>query len=181
MEPRAVAEDSGLSHPAAQPVDLLLRECRIRRERRSGPGGQHRNKVETAVVIEHLPTGIRGEASERRSQEQNRRMAVARLRTQLALQVRSSAVRIAGYEPSPLWRSRLAGRRLSVSREHDDFAPLLAEALDVVTAADFRLPRAAAALGTTTSQLVKFLAQEPPALALLNAERQTRKLRPCRA
>ncbi|MCY2992774.1 MAG: peptide chain release factor-like protein [Planctomycetota bacterium] len=52
-------------HPAALAIDQLLRECQIVRTRRSGPGGQHRNKVETAVVITHLPSGVKGEASER--------------------------------------------------------------------------------------------------------------------
>ena len=53
-------------HPAQYPVQRLLAECEINRTRGSGPGGQHRNKVETAIVVVHLPTGLRGEASERR-------------------------------------------------------------------------------------------------------------------
>src|SRR5262249_27924451 len=42
-------------HPAARAPDALLAECEVRRTRRSGPGGQNRNKVETAVVLRHLP------------------------------------------------------------------------------------------------------------------------------
>ena len=61
----------------------------MRHERRSGPGGQHRNKVSTAVVITHRPTGVRAEANERRSQAENHREAVRRLRVRLAVEVRS--------------------------------------------------------------------------------------------
>ena len=166
-------------HPAALPIEELLKQCRIWRQRRSGPGGQHRNKVETAVFIEHLPTGIRGEASERRSQEQNRQAALARLRTQLAIQIRMPVAFTDDYTPSELWKSRLIARRLTISPGHDDFPAMLAEALDVVDSTKFRLPQAAAALGTTMSQLVKLLACEPAALELVNADRRSRGLRRC--
>ena len=52
--------------------------------RGSGPGGQHRNVTDSAVRIRHLPTGIVVQASERRSQSQNRGLAMERLRKALA-------------------------------------------------------------------------------------------------
>ncbi len=45
----------------------------------SGPGGQHRNKTETGVRLTHLPTGLTVTATERRSRERNRAMALKRL------------------------------------------------------------------------------------------------------
>ena len=45
----------------------------------SGPGGQHKNKTESAVRLTHLPSGITVTASERRSQFQNREAALERL------------------------------------------------------------------------------------------------------
>ncbi len=161
-------------HPAQLPIEQLLADCEFHRTRRSGPGGQHRNKVETAVVIEHLPTGVRAEANERRSQEQNRQVAIHRLRVKLAIEFRAAA------EPpvSSLWRSRSTGGKLSVNPEHGDFPALLAEALDVTANVDFELAAAAEQLGISSSQLVKFLKVEPAALTWVNRERQARGSKP---
>ncbi|MFN5707736.1 MAG: peptide chain release factor family protein, partial [Planctomycetota bacterium] len=62
------------SHPASLPEEKLLADCDVVRTRRGGPGGQHRNKVETAVVITHRPSGVSAEANERRSQAENRKV-----------------------------------------------------------------------------------------------------------
>ncbi|MFN0056736.1 MAG: peptide chain release factor family protein [Planctomycetales bacterium] len=157
-------------HPATLPEARLLADCEIQRTRRSGPGGQHRNKVESAVVILHRPTGVLAEASERRSQAENRQVALFRLRVNLALAVRRPVVE--GSPPSPLWRSRCQGGRIAVNPQHDDFPSLLAEALDVLTACNLEPKTAAAALGCTSSQLTKFLQVEPQALLLINRSRE---------
>jgi protein subunit release factor B len=63
--------------------EALLAECRVEMRRASGPGGQHRNKVESAVRLLHAPTGVVAQASERRSQHANRTLAIERLRAKL--------------------------------------------------------------------------------------------------
>ncbi len=161
-------------HPATASAEQLLAECEVRRLRRSGPGGQHRNKVETAVSLHHLPTGVRAEASERRSQPQNQSAALFRLRVNLALEVRRTCGR--DHVPSPLWQSRSGGGVLKLSAAHDDFPSLLAEALDVLAACDADPKRAAATLGFTPSQLVRLLKLEPRALALANRWRRERRM-----
>jgi hypothetical protein len=161
------------SHPAASSPMQLYAECDVRRLRRSGPGGQHRNKVETAVSLHHLPTGVRAEASERRSQARNQSVALFRLRVNLALEVRRPCG--PGSLPSPLWQSRRAGG-LRVSASHADFPALLAEALDVLPASDADPKPAAALLGCTSSQLVRLLKLDPRALALVNRWRGERQL-----
>ncbi|KAL9169393.1 hypothetical protein ABFS82_04G076800 [Erythranthe guttata] len=80
--------------------DKLMSQCEMDTYKVSGPGGQHRNKRESAVRLKHLPTGITAQASEDRSQHRNRAAALARLRTFLALKVRNS-VDLDNYVPPP--------------------------------------------------------------------------------
>ena len=49
-----------------------------------GPGGQHKNKTESGVRIIHSGSGIIVTATERRSQSQNRAVAIDRMRARLA-------------------------------------------------------------------------------------------------
>jgi hypothetical protein len=165
-------------HPAALHLDTLKAQCEEVRTRRSGPGGQNRNKVETAIVLKHTPTGLTAQASERRSQAENRDAALFRLRIHLALQVRTPAA--PDGMRSELWQSRCRDGRLSVNPAHDDFPALLAEALNELAAADWDTGPAAMRLNLTSSQLVRFLKLESSALDLLNRERQRRQLRPLR-
>ena len=52
-------------HPVYLSDDELQKQCTVKRTRASGPGGQHRNKVETAIVVKHDPTQVVGQASEK--------------------------------------------------------------------------------------------------------------------
>ena len=63
--------------------DALLLQCEVQAHRASGPGGQHRNKAETAIRLVHLPTGVRVEGKDERSRTQNLRIALGRMREKL--------------------------------------------------------------------------------------------------
>ncbi len=63
--------------------DKLVGECEVDLFVASGPGGQHRNKTESGVRLVHKPSGLVVTATERRSQGQNRDVALERLREKL--------------------------------------------------------------------------------------------------
>ena len=140
-------------HPSCVPEEVLLQDCQITRTRAGGPGGQHRNKVESAIVITHN-SGVIGQASERRSQHENRSIAVFRLRVNLAIAVRT----VRNNEKiGEIWTSHCRNNRIAIRATHPNFPCILALAMDVIAAENYQLADAAKKLGCSTSQLIKLL------------------------
>ncbi|HEX9605289.1 MAG TPA: peptide chain release factor-like protein [Myxococcales bacterium] len=79
------------------PDPQLLAQCEVQAHRAGGPGGQHRNKAETAVRLVHLPTGVAAEGKDQRSRGQNLSAALERLREKLARRA---------YRPPPRHKTR---------------------------------------------------------------------------
>lgn len=170
-----------LPHPASLDEAALMQQCVLTKSRGTGPGGQHRNKVETEVRLTHTPTGLSAHAGERRSAAQNRAVAITRLRLELATRTRCPVP--VGDARSPLWLKRCAGRgrvagRISCNPSHADYPAMLALALDVIHACAWNMRRAALRLVCTPTQLLKLVKDHPPALVWLNAQRKAHGERP---
>ncbi len=157
----------------------LLAQCRFDRFRVSGPGGQHRNRRDTAVRLVHTPSGVSAQASERRSQAQNRQTALARLRRAIALELRRP-VSLDAYHPPPALQRILPGARQRVGPRHPDFWAGAQHLLDLFEALDASLADTAAAIGCSTNQLARLIGSEPQLLRKTNELREQRGLGPIR-
>ena len=78
-----------------------------------GPGGQHANRNATAVRAVHIPTGLTAIARERRSQLQNRELALERLLHKLQARHRPVKPRIPTSLPP---QAKINRRRLKTHR-----------------------------------------------------------------
>lgn len=65
------------------PENVRKSDLHIQYYRGSGPGGQHRNKKDTACRITHKPTGISATAEDSKSQDTNRKNAFKKLTKKL--------------------------------------------------------------------------------------------------
>ena len=88
--------------------ESLERDCDVEFFVAGGPGGQHRNKVETGVRLTHRPSGLVVTATERRSQSANREAAFERMAEKLEARQR---VRKARRATKPSVASKEARRK----------------------------------------------------------------------
>ncbi len=169
-------------HPSTLDPDTLWKQCEFRAQRRGGPGGQHRNKTSSGVFLEHRPTGVVAEATERRSQGQNRSVAFQRLRLLLAVSVRtrsasdrSTSESTRGSESIPeeeaAIRSRYQGSRLKLAADNPDRPAVIAILLNDLHVAGGQPSLVAGEWGVTTTSIVNLLRSHPPAMELVNAVR----------
>jgi len=89
----------------------LLADCDVETFRSGGPGGQHANKVESAVRLTHRPTGERVTRRDTRSQHRNKQLAIDELRRRLEARAKPAKRRIATKPSAGAKRRRLEGKR----------------------------------------------------------------------
>ena len=162
--------------------DELVRQCEVDRYRASGPGGQHRNKTESAVRVRHTATGVAAHADDSRSQHENKARAVKRLRGAIAMAVREPVV-LEGFAPGERLVALMAGGTAPLgekTRQTAGYWVAMAHLLDVFVAAGAELAIAAEHLGISSSQLAKLLTHDEQVHRTVNQYRTQRGLRPLR-
>lgn len=134
--------------------DELFEQCEFDRYRASGPGGQKRNKTDSAVRLRHRPTGLLVTAADSRSQHDNRARAIKRLRAVLTYDLRQPTE---GSSPPVAILQAMTSGKLALKERNPDFLPAYAWALDVLYEHQGRLAETAERLGVSTGHLVRFL------------------------
>ena len=155
--------------------EQLLGSCDIHIYKASGPGGQHRNKVSSAVRLRHRETGINATANDSRSQHTNRTQAMRRLRMNIATKLRAP-INLESAPIPPLLLECIftpkkpncateATSRLEIGRKDTRFWEVAAILLDMLDAAGGQLGIVARKLKISTGNLTKILKSDRHLLA----------------
>lgn len=161
----------------------LLAQCRVDRFRASGPGGQKRNKTESAVRLRHEALGVTATATDSRSQHENRARALRRLRAAVAIEVRRELALEGDYRAPPALAELVAaggGTRSEKARRATAYLLGVAALLDLFAAAGCSVSDTARHLGSTTGQTARLLSQDERVLRRANEMRAAAGLKPLR-
>lgn len=162
--------------------DALIAQCEVDRYRASGPGGQHRNKTESAVRLRHKLSGVSAIGEDSRSQAENKVHAVRRLRAAIALDLREP-VRLDGYVPSARLAAFVAAGTAPLgakTRLTGEFWTAVAELLDLLVAGSLEIGATAQRLGITTGAMSKLLLHDDAVARAVNDLRRAKGMRPLR-
>ena len=167
----------------------LLKDCRVDTYKSSGPGGQRKNKVETAVRLVHEPSGISAQGQQTRSQGRNKTLALRNLRMHIACACRQpqdlDQLAVPDEIAECFQRPRSPSPqhvklRLSLPSGNRYFWPVAAFVLDVFDAAEGQLSTASGALGISTANLSAFIRTHRHLLAAAQAIRKAHGHTPLR-
>lgn len=142
--------------------EALLRHCREECFRASGPGGQHRNKTDSAVRLSVMEGRVTALCADHRSQHRNRADALRRLRSVLAIELRL---------PITPNRELLWQGEWKLGKKDRRYAPFMAHILDVLSHHEWAVGSAAEALGTSTGKLIRALSRDPHLWNAVNNKR----------
>ncbi|HEY0189784.1 MAG TPA: peptide chain release factor-like protein [Kofleriaceae bacterium] len=162
--------------------EALVAQSEVDRYRASGPGGQHRNKTESAVRLRHKPSGASAIGEDSRSQSENKLHAVRRLRAAIALDVREP-VQLEGYVASPRLAAMVKAGTAPLgakTRLTGEYWAAIAELLDLLVAGELEIAATAQRLGITTGALSKLLLHDEHVGRAVNDLRRARQMRPLR-
>lgn len=162
--------------------DQLIAQSEVDRYRASGPGGQHRNKTESAVRLRHKLTGVSAIGEDSRSQSENKHHAVKRLRSAIALEVREP-VNVQSYVPSARLAAMVAGGTAPLgknTRQTGEYWAAIGELLDLIVANNLEIGTSAQKLGMTTGALSKLLLHDDQVARVINDLRRAKQMRPLR-
>ncbi len=162
--------------------DALIAQCEVDRYRASGPGGQHRNKTESAVRLRHKLSGVSAIGEDSRSQSENKLHAVRRLRSAIALELREP-VRLEGFAPSRRLAALVAGGTAPLGAKTKltgEYWAGMAELLDLLVAGSLEIATTAHRLGITTGALSKLLLHDDQVARVVNDLRRASGMRALR-
>lgn len=161
----------------------LMALCDMHIYKASGPGGQHRNKVSSAIRLKHRETGISATANDSRSQNDNKKLAVTRLRMNLATKIRQD---IAEHElPQFLAEciftpKKSAGdvKKLDIGRKDWRFWLIGGYLLDMLDLYQGKIGDVARELNVTTGNLTTIFKKDRHLLAQVQEIRRKYQLKP---
>ena len=111
----------------ATDIESLKKNTRVQSFRASGPGGQHRNKVETGIRLFHHASGVIVEAKDSRSREKNLEHAFERLQRRLYRLNYIPTPRIPTKVPRSQKRQRVSDKRIQSVRKKERKQPFLSD------------------------------------------------------
>ena len=164
----------------------LLAQCDVHIYKSSGPGGQHRNKVSSAVRLAHRPTGIAAHGDDSRSQHTNKLLAIRRLRMNIACRTRDQVDMQAADLPdvvrqcifTPRGRGADAPPRMEIGARDYRFWQVAAFLLDALASAEGQVSQAARRVGIGTANFSALLKSDRHLLAAAQEIRRRFSLRP---
>ena len=135
----------------------LIAFCSAEGFQTSGPGGQKRNRKFSAIRITHKSTGIFVVSTETRSQSDNRRIALKKIRLKLAVEIRGPEVSL---------------DRLKIGLSNSEYPLWIALLFDRLWNFKFSISKTANSLHTSTAQLIKLIARDPSIWKIVNEKRE---------